>query len=128
MLDESAATCAWTSTDTNVPGIHAVGDVTGQVELTPVKRGRGRQFGGALVNDSLTRTWTTVTSSVVFSHPPIVMVGSPSPLRLGSSTATTPCGVPVRLHRYVLAVTRHRQSARMKLVCGVDERIVGTTA
>lgn len=34
--------------DTNVPGIHAIGDVTGQAELTPVAIAAGRKLGDRL--------------------------------------------------------------------------------
>jgi glutathione reductase (NADPH) len=64
--------------ETNVPGIYALGDVIGQVELTPMAIAAGRrladrlfggpEFAGAKVSYDLVPT-------VVFSHPPIGTIG-----------------------------------------------------
>jgi glutathione reductase (NADPH) len=61
---------------TNVPGIHAVGDVTGRAPLTPVaiKAGRAladRLFGG---QPEAGMDYADIPT-VVFSHPPIGTVG-----------------------------------------------------
>lgn len=113
--------------NTNVSGIYAVGDITGQVELTPVAVAAGRRLSERLFNNKPDEylDYSNIPT-VVFSHPPIGTVGLSEPearakfgddaVRVYSSSFTA----------MYTAVTKHRQPARMKLVCvGVDEKIVG---
>ncbi len=113
---------------TNVPHIHAVGDIMeGGIELTPVaiKAGRAlseRLFGGqpeAKMDYSLVPT-------IVFSHPPIGTVG------LTEQQAEEQYGKDnIKIYNssftaMYTAVTSHRQQTRMKLVCaGPEEKVVG---
>lgn len=112
--------------DTNVPNIHAVGDVTGRLALTPVavaasRRLADRVFGGKA--DS--RLDYANVPTVVFSHPPIGTVG------LSEQAARTQHGDAVTVHRaafrpMLTALAHGGERTRMKLVCvGADERIVG---
>ena len=113
--------------NTNVPGIYAVGDVTGQLELTPVAVAAGRRLAERLFNARPDEhlSYENVPT-VVFSHPPIGTVGLTEPQareRFGDGqvkvyqTTFTPM---------YSAVTQHRQPACMKLVCvGPQERVVG---
>jgi glutathione reductase (NADPH) len=112
--------------NTNVPGIYAVGDVTGRKQLTPVAIAAGRRlsdrlFGGR--SDALL-DYENVPS-VVFSHPPIGTVG------LSEEEARARFGDDVKVYsgRFVnmyYAVLDHKPAAAVKLVaCGPDERIVG---
>jgi glutathione reductase (NADPH) len=112
--------------DTNVPNIHAVGDVTGRLSLTPVavaaaRRLADRVFGGKA--DSKLDYANVPT--VVFSHPPIGTVG------LSEDAARTLHGDVVKVYRtafrpMLTALARGEERTRMKLVCvGDEERIVG---
>ena len=113
--------------DTNVPGIHAVGDITGRVELTPVAVAAGRRLSERLFNGKADEhlDYENVPT-VVFSHPPIGTVGLTEPQareRFGDSQVRAYQSAFTAMYT---AVTRHRQPARMKLVCvGAEERIVG---
>lgn len=112
--------------ETNVPGIYAIGDVTGREPLTPVAIAAGRRlarrlFGG---ETGLKLDYTNVPS-VVFSHPPAGRVGLTEPearARYGDTltiyeTRFTPM-------RY--ALNDHGPRTAMKLVCqGPEERVVG---
>ena len=61
---------------TNVPGIHAVGDVTGRAPLTPVAIKAGRTLADRLFGGQAEACMDyTGIPSVVFSHPPIATVG-----------------------------------------------------
>ena len=62
--------------NTNVPGIYALGDVTGKIELTPVAVKAGRTLVERLFNkrEGLKMDYANVPT-VTFSHPPIGMVG-----------------------------------------------------
>ena len=113
--------------NTNVPGIYAVGDITGQIELTPVAVAAGRRLSERLFNNKPEEhlDYSNVPT-VVFSHPPIGTVGLSEPearAKFGDEA--------VKVYRssftaMYTAVTQHRQPARMKLVCvGPDEKIVG---
>jgi glutathione reductase (NADPH) len=113
--------------NTNVAGIYAVGDVTGQVELTPVAVAAGRRLSERLFNGKADEHLDYENiPTVVFSHPPIGTVG------LSESQARAQYGdAEVKVYQssftaMYTAVTQHRQPARMKLVCaGKEERIVG---
>ncbi|HKJ87629.1 MAG TPA: FAD-dependent oxidoreductase, partial [Gammaproteobacteria bacterium] len=61
---------------TNVPGIHAIGDVTGRAPLTPVAIAAGRRLADRLFGgEAEARMDYEDIPSVVFSHPPIGTVG-----------------------------------------------------
>jgi glutathione reductase (NADPH) len=112
--------------DTSVPGIHAVGDITGKLQLTPVaiaaaRRLMDRLFGG--------RTGAKLdyenVPSVVFSHPPLGTVG------LSEERARAQYGEGVktytsRFRPMLTALVDSPQRSLFKLVCvGEDERVVG---
>ena len=62
--------------DTNVPGVHALGDVTGRTPLTPVAIAAGRKLADRLFGGKPeARMDYADIPSVVFSHPPIGTVG-----------------------------------------------------
>ena len=112
--------------DTGVPGVHAVGDVTGRLALTPVavaasRRLADRLFGG----DAHSRLDYANVPTVVFSHPPLASVG------LSEEAARAQHGDGVRIHRarfrpMLSALAHGEERTLMKLVCvGDDERVVG---
>ncbi len=113
--------------DTNVAGIHAVGDVTGRLTLTPVAIAAGRRLSERLFNGKADECLDyDNVPTVVFSHPPIGTVG------LSEAQAREQLGdAEVKVYQSAFtpmysAVTRARQPARMKLVCaGPEQRIVG---
>ncbi len=101
----------------SVPGIHAVGDVTGRAQLTPVaiaaaRRLMDRMFGG---RDDARLDYADI-ATVVFSHPPIGKVG------LTEEEARAAHGDAVRVHsagfRPMLhALADSPQRSLFKLVC-----------
>jgi len=111
---------------TNVPGIYAIGDVTGREPLTPVAIAAGRRlarrlFGG---ETDLKLDYANVPS-VVFSHPPAGRVGLTEPearARYGDTlTVYETDFLPMRY-----ALNAHGPRTAMKLVCqGPNERVVG---
>ncbi|MER1968778.1 glutathione-disulfide reductase [Castellaniella sp. GW247-6E4] len=113
--------------NTNVPGIYAVGDITGRLELTPVAVAAGRRLSERLFNDKPDeRLDYENVPTVVFSHPPIGTVGLTEPQareRHGDAAVKV---YQTSFTAMYTAVTRHRQPCRMKLVCvGDDEKVVG---
>lgn len=112
---------------TNVPGIYALGDIIGKIELTPVAVKAGRILAERLFNNmtDVVMDYTNVPT-VVFSHPAIGVMG------LTEAEAVAQYGedkVKVYTSSFAAmytAVTEHRQMTKMKLVCaGDNEQVVG---
>ena len=62
--------------NTSVPGIYALGDVTGKLDLTPVAVKAGRQLSERLFNNKVdAKLDYTDVATVVFSHPAIGAIG-----------------------------------------------------
>lgn len=116
---------AWQNT--SVDHIHALGDVCGHFELTPVAIAAGRHLADRLYGGRPdARLEYENIPTVVFSHPPIGTVG------LTEDEAVAQYGeASVRVYRTRFtpmyhALTHHKTPAVMKLVCtGTDERVVG---
>ena len=113
--------------NTNVPGVYAIGDCTGHVELTPVAIAAGRRLSDRLFGGQPdARLDYTNIPSVVFSHPPIGTIG------LTEKEAVTKYG-PGRVFKYQAqftnmyhALTERKTATAMKiLVTGEEERVVG---
>lgn len=113
--------------NTNVPGIYAVGDVTGRLELTPVAIAAGRRLADRLFNSQTERhlDYENVPT-VVFTHPPIGTVG------LSEADARKQFGeaeVKVYTSHFnalYYGVLEHKSPTDMKLVCvGKQEKVVG---
>ena len=113
--------------NTVVDGIYALGDVTGEKELTPVAIKAGRTLSERLFNGktSAKMDYTTIPT-VVFSHPAIGTVG------LTEDQAIKEYGQDnIKVYKSSFAsmysaVTSHRQESRFKLItAGADEKVVG---
>ncbi|MBY0339711.1 MAG: glutathione-disulfide reductase [Rhodocyclaceae bacterium] len=113
--------------NTSAKHIYAVGDITGQVELTPVAVAAGRRLSERLFNNKPEEhlDYENVPS-VVFSHPPIGTVGLSEPQareKYGDENVKVYQSMFTSMYT---AVTHHRQLSHMKLVCvGKEEKIVG---
>ena len=113
--------------NTNVPGIYAVGDNTGAVELTPVAVAAGRRLSERLFNNKPDEhlDYRNIPT-VVFSHPPIGTVGLTEPQAREQYGDEAVKVYKSSFTAMYTAVTSHRQPCRMKLVCvGPEEKIVG---
>lgn len=113
--------------NTSTPGIYAVGDITGQLNLTPVAVAAGRRLSERLFNNKPDEhlNYENVPT-VVFSHPPIGTIGLTEPQacqRFGNDQVKV---YQTPFTSMYTAITQHRQPAQMKLVCvGSDNRVVG---
>ena len=113
--------------NSSVPGIYAVGDVTGQGELTPVAIAAGRRLADRLFDgQSKRRLSYELIPTVVFSHPPIGTVG------LSEEQAAEQYPTErIRVYKsefvpMLYALSETKPKTAMKLVTvGADERIVG---
>jgi glutathione reductase (NADPH) len=111
-----------------VPGVYAVGDVTGKVELTPVAIAAGRRLSDRLFDGQKdAKLDYELIPTVVFSHPPIGTIGlteaqaaakyGQEDLKVYSSTFTN------MYH----SVNEHKTKTAMKLVClkSQNEKVLG---
>jgi glutathione reductase (NADPH) len=112
--------------NTNVPGIYAVGDVTGRAALTPVAIAAARRLSDRLFNNQTDRKLDYDNiATVVFTHPPIGTVG------LSEEQAREQHGNSVKIYtsRFTPmshAFTEHKVQTAMKLVTvGASEKVVG---
>lgn len=113
--------------ETGISGIYALGDVTGEKELTPVAIKAGRLLAERLFNNKPTAKMDYNTiPTVVFSHPAIGTVG------LTEDEAISQYGkdnVKVYTSAFTsmyTALGKHRQMAKFKLVtAGENEQVVG---
>lgn len=113
--------------NTTAKGIYAVGDITGEAELTPVAVKAGRLLSERLFNgqDDAHMDYSMIPT-VVFSHPPIGTIGM---TEAEAKEVHGEDNVKVYTSSFAsmyTAVTRFRQMTKMKLVCaGDDEKVVG---
>jgi glutathione reductase (NADPH) len=125
-LDEGGFVLTDKFQDTNIPGVHAIGDVTGRAQLTPVAIAAGRRLSDRLWGGQSERFLDYETiPTVIFGHPPIATVG----LTEAEARARFGAGVKVYLAAFVPmyhALTTRKPRAHMKLVCeGPQEKVVG---
>jgi len=112
---------------TVVDNIYAIGDVTGQPQLTPVAIRAGRYLAERLYNNKPElKMDLSKVPTVIFSHPPVGTVGlaehdarreyGHDNVQVYSSSFT-----PMRY-----AFTKHQIKTALKLVCaGEDQKVVG---
>ncbi len=112
--------------NTRVPGVYAIGDITGRFPLTPVAIAAGRRLADRLFNQQTERQLVYENiPTVVFSHPPIGTVG------LSEEAARQLHGAAVKIYQTRFtplyhAFTEQQTETVMKLVCvGAQEKIVG---
>jgi glutathione reductase (NADPH) len=113
--------------DTNVAGVHALGDVTGRAPLTPVAIAAGRKLADRLFGGQPeARMDYADIPSVVFSHPPIGTVG------LTEEEAEAQYGQGgYRCHTTTFkdmyyALLEHKVATAMKVIAvGPREKLVG---
>jgi len=111
---------------TNVPGLYAIGDVTGRKPLTPVAIAAGRRLSDRLFGGQQERRLDYDNiPTVIFSHPPIGTVG------LTEAEARALHGADVRVYARSFvplyhAITARKPKTYMKLVTvGAAQRVVG---
>lgn len=112
--------------NTNIPGIYAIGDVTGKMALTPIAITAGRKLSERLFNNKKnSKVNYNNIPSVVFSHPPIATLG------MNEQQARERYGNDLTIYHSQFTPMRHALSSHgstttMKLICaGNKEKIVG---
>lgn len=117
--------------ETNVKGVHALGDVCGNIELTPMAIAAGRRladrlFGGEEFSDAKVSYENVAT--VVFSHPPIGTIGMTDVQAIAKYGEDN-----VKVYRSKFANLYYgpwqveaddKPKTAMKLICAGDEELV----
>jgi glutathione reductase (NADPH) len=112
--------------NTNIPGVYAIGDVTGRAALTPVAIAAGRRLSDRLFNGETDRRLDyNSIATVVFTHPPIGTVGlteSEARAKYGDAVKAYVADFTPMYH----ALTTRKTHTDMKLVClGPEQKIIG---
>ncbi len=113
--------------ETVVKGVYAIGDITGQAQLTPIAIAAGRRMADRLYGGMEGRKMDySLIPTVVFTHPPMATVG------LTEEKAKEQYGddqVKVYKTDFVpmyYSIVRHKVKTAMKMVVvGEDEKVVG---
>ena len=113
--------------NTTIPGIYALGDVSGEKELTPVAIKAGRTLAERLFNGKKDAKMDyDLIPTVVFSHPAIGSIG------LTQEQAEVKYGAEnIKVYQSTFAgmysaITVHRQMTKLKLITlGEEEKIIG---
>jgi len=113
--------------NTTTPGIYALGDVSGEKELTPVAVKAGRTLSERLFNGKTDAKMDyELIPTVVFSHPAIGSIG------LTQEQAEAKYGAEnIKVYQSTFAgmysaITVHRQMTKLKLITlGEEEKIIG---
>ena len=113
--------------NTTTPGIYALGDVSGEKELTPVAIKAGRTLAERLFNGkTVAKMDYELIPTVVFSHPAICSIG------LTQEQAEAKYGAEnIKVYQSTFAgmysaITVHRQMTKLKLITlGEEEKVIG---
>ena len=113
--------------NTRVPGIYAIGDITGKAALTPVAIAAGRKLGARLFGHKTSaRVDYRNIPSVVFSHPPVGTVGQTEDEareQYGDQSVTVYKSTFTPMRH---ALSAHGVTTAMKMICAGDqEQVVG---
>ena len=111
--------------NTNVPGIYAIGDITGRSPLTPVAIAAGRRLAARLFDGQVdSKVDYDSIPSVVFAHPPVATVGLTEQQARTQYPDVTVYQTDFTPMRHALA--EHGVTTAMKLVCSGDrQQVVG---
>ena len=113
--------------NTTTSGIYALGDVSGEKELTPVANKAGRRLAECLFNGKTDAKMDyELIPTVVFSHPAIGSIG------LTQEQAEAKYGAEnIKVYQSTFAgmysaITVHRQMTKLKLITlGEEEKVIG---
>jgi glutathione reductase (NADPH) len=111
---------------TSAPGVFALGDVTGQITLTPVAIAAGRRLADRIWGGMAGRKLSYENvPTVVFGHPPLGTVGLTEAQAMARYGDAVKCFTSNFVPMYH-ALTEAKHRTRMKLVTvGSEQRVVG---
>jgi glutathione reductase (NADPH) len=109
---------------TNVPSIHAVGDVTSRVQLTPVALAEAMVVVDRLFGDGTRRLGYDNIPTAVFTHPPIATVGLTEAAARAQFAAVKVFRSDFRPLKHTLGTNAERTLVKL-LVDAASDRVVG---
>jgi glutathione reductase (NADPH) len=113
--------------NTSAAGVYAIGDVTGQAELTPVAIAAGRRLADRVFDAQTERKLAyDLIPTVIFSHPPAGSVGLTEEQATERYGEEQICVYTTEFVPMFNALTEDKPRTAMKLIAaGAEERIVG---
>jgi glutathione reductase (NADPH) len=113
--------------NSSVQGVYAVGDNTGEIQLTPVAIKAGRQLSERLFNNKPdAHLDPTLVPTVIFSHPPVATIGLSELQAIEQYGKDNLTVYTSQFTSMYSALTKQRQPTRMKLICaGKEEKVIG---
>jgi glutathione reductase (NADPH) len=123
-LDGKGAVVVDDYSQTSVPHIHAVGDITGRQALTPIAIQEGQAFADTVFGGRPTAVRHDLIPTAVFGQPPTATIGL-------SEEAARAAGHPIQIYKTSFRAMRHTLGGRnertlMKLVIeGRSRRVLG---
>lgn len=114
--------------NTNVAGVYAVGDITGEAQLTPVAIKAGRLLAERLFNQDMPDAHMdySLIPTIVFSHPPIGTIGLSEVEAIAEYGEDQVKAYTSGFAAMYNAITPYRELSNFKLVCvGKEEKVVG---
>ena len=123
-LDGDGAVIVDAHNATNVPSIHAVGDVTNRVQLTPVAIREGHAFADRVFGNNPRTIDYSAIPTAVFSNPPIAGVGLTEEEARATLSDVKVYKSDFRAMKNVLAGRNERALYKM-IVDGTTDKVIG---
>ncbi len=123
-LDADGAVVVDAHNATNVPSIHAVGDVTNRVQLTPVAIREGHAFADSVFGNNPRTIDYSAIPTAVFSNPPIAGVGLTEEEARATLSDVKVYKSDFRAMKNVLAGRNERALYKM-IVDGATDKVIG---
>jgi glutathione reductase (NADPH) len=123
-LDADGAVIVDAHNATNVPSIHAVGDVTNRVQLTPVAIREGHAFADRVFGNNPRAIDYSAIPTAVFSNPPIAGVGLTEEEARATLSDVKVYKSDFRAMKNVLAGRNERALYKM-IVDGTTDKVIG---
>jgi glutathione reductase (NADPH) len=123
-LDEAGGVKVDAYGQSNIPGIHAVGDVTNRIALTPVAIREGAALANTLFGATPVQADLTTVPSAVFSQPPIGTVGLTEAQALSQNREIDIYSARFRSMRHTLSGRDERTLVKL-IVDTASQRVLG---
>ncbi|MEY4999196.1 MAG: glutathione-disulfide reductase [Pseudomonadota bacterium] len=123
-LDADGAVIVDAHNATNLPSIHAVGDVTNRVQLTPVAIREGHAFADSVFGNNPRTIDYSAIPTAVFSNPPIAGVGLTEEEARATLSDVKVYKSDFRAMKNVLAGRNERALYKM-IVDGATDKVIG---
>jgi glutathione reductase (NADPH) len=124
-LDKAGAVVVDAFSQTNIPSIYAIGDVTNRVQLTPVAIREGQAFADTVFGNTPRTVDYSNIPTAVFASPPISSVG------LTEAEAVAQHGDSVHIYRSDFRPMKNVVSGRQErglykmITTGAEEKVIG---